>query len=259
MAFWTSALKVVGALVSVKFVAVVGTIIVAKTVVANLAPSTQKVLGNASVELGPLKLQISDFGFEGSTSGQAYLPFGLAEGSESGGAVVQFSLNNSCVPTSTTTCLVPPGGPIVTAGTTNTTTLRAIISPDSSYTSELTANSDIGSAKAFSSFNFGLSNPQVDPNNLSTYVSNSLYSFSDSITNGTRTTTMPEQSIDFPISEGQYLYLGFASSVGGAAVVVPEPSELLSIFTLGTLGAASILKRKLKPSQSKEKELTKVG
>jgi|NOAtaT_6_FD_contig_123_35863_length_799_multi_3_in_1_out_0_1 hypothetical protein len=200
MAFWTAALRIVGAAVSVKFVAVVGAIVVAKTIVANVAPSTQKVLGNASVELGPLKLQISDFGFEGSTSGQAYLPFGLAEGSESGGAVVQFSLNNSCVTTSITTCLVPPGSPLVTASTTNTTTLRAIISPDSSYTSELTANSDIGSAEAFSSFSFGLSDPgKVAPNDLSTYVSNSLYSFSDSITNGTSNKTMPEQSIDLAL------------------------------------------------------------
>jgi hypothetical protein len=43
------------------------------------------------------------------------------------------------------------------------------------------------------------------------------------------------------------------------AVVVPEPNSLLGLFALGTLGAASTLKRKLKPSQSTEKETTKVG
>ncbi|MDB9419249.1 PEP-CTERM sorting domain-containing protein [Microcystis aeruginosa CS-563/04] len=43
------------------------------------------------------------------------------------------------------------------------------------------------------------------------------------------------------------------------AVATPEPSTILSLLTLGTLGAASTLKRKLKPSQSTEKETTKVG
>jgi hypothetical protein len=40
---------------------------------------------------------------------------------------------------------------------------------------------------------------------------------------------------------------------------IPEPSSSLSLLALGTLGAASTLKRKLKPSQSTEKETTKVG
>ena len=40
---------------------------------------------------------------------------------------------------------------------------------------------------------------------------------------------------------------------------VPEPNSTLGFFALGTLGAASTLKRKLKPSQSTEKETTKVG
>ncbi len=40
---------------------------------------------------------------------------------------------------------------------------------------------------------------------------------------------------------------------------VPEPSSTLSLLALGTIGAASTLKRKLKPSQSIEKETTKVG
>ncbi|MFM6729394.1 MAG: PEP-CTERM sorting domain-containing protein, partial [Microcystis panniformis] len=42
-------------------------------------------------------------------------------------------------------------------------------------------------------------------------------------------------------------------------VHVPEPTSTLSLLALGTLGAASTLKRKLKPSQSTEKETTKVG
>ncbi|TRV06212.1 MAG: PEP-CTERM sorting domain-containing protein [Microcystis wesenbergii Mw_MB_S_20031200_S109] len=41
---------------------------------------------------------------------------------------------------------------------------------------------------------------------------------------------------------------------------VPEPSTTLSsLLVLGTLGAASTLKRQLKPSKSTEKEITKVG
>jgi hypothetical protein len=40
---------------------------------------------------------------------------------------------------------------------------------------------------------------------------------------------------------------------------VPDPSSILGLLALGTLGAASTLKRKLKPSQSIKKETTKVG
>jgi hypothetical protein len=39
----------------------------------------------------------------------------------------------------------------------------------------------------------------------------------------------------------------------------PEPTSTLSLFALGTLGAASTLKRKLKSSKSSEKETTKVS
>jgi hypothetical protein len=39
----------------------------------------------------------------------------------------------------------------------------------------------------------------------------------------------------------------------------PEPTSTLSLLALGTLGAASTLKRKLKPSKSSEKETTKVS
>ncbi|MCZ8227352.1 MAG: PEP-CTERM sorting domain-containing protein [Microcystis sp. LE19-84.1B] len=40
---------------------------------------------------------------------------------------------------------------------------------------------------------------------------------------------------------------------------VPEPTSTLSLLALGTLGAASTLKRKLKSSKSTGKETTKVG
>ncbi len=42
-------------------------------------------------------------------------------------------------------------------------------------------------------------------------------------------------------------------------VTVPEPSSILSLLALGTLGAASTLKRQLKSSKSSEKETTKVS
>jgi hypothetical protein len=40
---------------------------------------------------------------------------------------------------------------------------------------------------------------------------------------------------------------------------VPEPTSTLSLLALGTLGAASTLKRKLKPSKTAKKETEKVG
>lgn len=42
-------------------------------------------------------------------------------------------------------------------------------------------------------------------------------------------------------------------------ISIPEPSDLFGLFTIGTLGTVSILKRKLKPSKSTEKEMTKVS
>lgn len=42
-------------------------------------------------------------------------------------------------------------------------------------------------------------------------------------------------------------------------VATPEPTSTLSLLALGTLGAGATLKRKLKSSQSTEKETTKVG
>ena len=55
--------------------------------------------------------------------------------------------------------------------------------------------------------------------------------------------------------------LTFPVTFGTAQQVqqVPEPASLFGLGVLGTLGAASTLKRKLKPSKSAEKETTKVG
>lgn len=48
-------------------------------------------------------------------------------------------------------------------------------------------------------------------------------------------------------------------SISIEADTIPEPTSTLSFLAIGTFGAASTLKRKLKASQSTEKETTKVG
>lgn len=48
-------------------------------------------------------------------------------------------------------------------------------------------------------------------------------------------------------------------SVSISSVSVPESSSILGLTSFFILGAASTLKRKLKPSESTEKEITKVG
>jgi hypothetical protein len=53
---------------------------------------------------------------------------------------------------------------------------------------------------------------------------------------------------------GQPIQLGVRVVSG-----VPEPSSIFGLLALGTLGAASTLKRKLKSSKSSEKETTKVS
>jgi len=66
--------------------------------------------------------------------------------------------------------------------------------------------------------------------------------------------------------QGVYNFDRVSVGVGANNVVpvppvppVPEPTSTLGLLALGTLGAASTLKRKLKPSQSTEKETTKVS
>ena len=53
---------------------------------------------------------------------------------------------------------------------------------------------------------------------------------------------------------------GSSNPVAGINFIkVPEPTSILSLLALGTLGAASTLKRQLKSSKSSEKETTKVS
>ena len=58
--------------------------------------------------------------------------------------------------------------------------------------------------------------------------------------------------LDFTPREGSLVKVGLPT-MKGAPEAVPEPNSLLGLVALGTLGAASTLKRKLKPSQSTTK------
>jgi len=57
---------------------------------------------------------------------------------------------------------------------------------------------------------------------------------------------------------GEFGLDGIAGSASNV-LSTPEPTSTLSLLALGTLGAASTLKRKLKSSKSSEKETTKVS
>ncbi|REJ38446.1 MAG: PEP-CTERM sorting domain-containing protein [Microcystis flos-aquae DF17] len=54
---------------------------------------------------------------------------------------------------------------------------------------------------------------------------------------------------------------GVSGAIFGAhiSVNVPEPSSIIGLAVLSTLGAASTLKRQIKSSKPSEKETTKVG
>ncbi|NCQ84540.1 MAG: PEP-CTERM sorting domain-containing protein [Microcystis aeruginosa W13-18] len=49
------------------------------------------------------------------------------------------------------------------------------------------------------------------------------------------------------------------TEIAATPVSIPEPTSTLGFLALGTLGAASTLKRQIKSSKSTEKETTKVG
>ena len=103
-----------------------------------------------------------------------------------------------------------------------------------------TANAD-GSNQAFLAFvdsSTGLTGPLygIASQNVSAEV-------------GASTLVSVFASVSFPVTFG----------IAQTAQQVPEPASLFGLGVLGTLGVASTLKRKLKPSKSAEKETTKVG
>jgi hypothetical protein len=73
--------------------------------------------------------------------------------------------------------------------------------------------------------------------------------------------TLPPGSVSFvqhPESSQQFCVTTSTEETGLQCSTIPEPSSTLSFLAFGILGAGATLKRKLKPSKSKEKELTKV-
>ena len=80
-------------------------------------------------------------------------------------------------------------------------------------------------------------------------------------------TDTPETGDIFQVSEGNFCVTvsrenkcGSTNPTFGYLVTpIPEPTSTLSLLALGTLGAVSTLKRKLKPSKFTEKETRKVG
>lgn len=74
--------------------------------------------------------------------------------------------------------------------------------------------------------------------------------------------TIGETDISYVIGQGWINTQPFTGSVQLGASdgeKTPEPTSTLGLLALGTLGAASTLKRKLKPSKLTEKETTKVS
>jgi hypothetical protein len=141
---------------------------------------------------------------------------------------------------------------------------------DLSFDYNLIATANLALEDASAEFNVnvtGLGNPvNCDPLSLSIVANDSR---SGNVTCTFSTILKASESRDFNIQ----------IKVAGAAVAnevpppppppvppippdiptTPEPSSILTLVALGTLGAASTLKRKLKPSQLTEKETTKVS
>lgn len=92
--------------------------------------------------------------------------------------------------------------------------------------------------------------PTLDKGNSGLFLFN--VDVPDNLTNF----TLRQQPTVCPVPGGNRLLLDEPTD---KCITVPEPSSLLYLFALGTLGAASTLKRKLKPSKSSEKETTTVS
>jgi hypothetical protein len=70
--------------------------------------------------------------------------------------------------------------------------------------------------------------------------------------------TFTKNTINFPLPDQDEIET-WSYTLRGDHVATPESTSTLSLLALGTLGAASTFKRKLKRSKSTEKETTKVG
>jgi hypothetical protein len=76
-----------------------------------------------------------------------------------------------------------------------------------------------------------------------------------SFTNG----SLVDRDLSFVFNNGTQDFTFTPSLTPSPEICVPEPSTTLGFLVLGTLGAASTLNRKLKPSKLTTKELEKVG
>ena len=108
-----------------------------------------------------------------------------------------------------------------------------------------------------------------DPNPIGVYINGNLLSSSFSGAGRNPEYSASQSGIEGLLNPGQNWLYVYQRDAGGAysgtifgahiSVNVPEPNSLIGLAVLGTLGAASTLKRQLKPSKSTEKETTKVG
>ena len=128
-----------------------------------------------------------------------------------------------------------------------------------------TASTMVDILPAFNSeerFNFGTTT--INQTQVKSYLitGDTNIPFSGSI-DGTAKFTLGIPELDGSISQASIdlsgMFIGPTSGNLTYHVSVPEPASILSLFALGTLGAASTLKRKLKSSKSIDKELEKVS
>jgi hypothetical protein len=109
-----------------------------------------------------------------------------------------------------------------------------------------------------------------DPNPIGVYINgyalNSSFSGAGRFPEYSASQSIPSNWLNPGSNNWLYVYQrdaggAYSGTIFGAhiSVNVPEPSSIIGLAVLSTLGAASTLKRKLKPSKSSEKETTKVG
>ena len=108
-----------------------------------------------------------------------------------------------------------------------------------------------------------------DPNPIGVYINGNLLSSSFSGAGRNPEYSASQSGIEGLLNPGQNWLYVYQRDAGGAysgtifgahiSVNVPEPNSLIGLAVLGTLGAASTLKRQLKHSKSTKKETTKVG
>ena len=85
-----------------------------------------------------------------------------------------------------------------------------------------------------------------------------MFDFKNGI--GTGTIDLTKNNASFDLIANDYHILTPDITIQNVTTIkhTPEPTSTLAFLTLGTLGAASTLKRKLKPSKSPDKELEKI-